>query len=59
MNRRKLPEELRRHINRLAHALAQWSYTEHRNRLELEAATMLKAGRSHAEVLDVLAKTAR
>lgn len=59
MNRRKLPEELRRHINRLAHALAQWSYTEHRNRLELEAATMLKAGRSAAEVLDVLARSVR
>ena len=51
---KRLPDEIKKEINRLAHALAQWSYTEHRRRLEAEALALLRAGRSLGEVLQDL-----
>ena len=51
---RKLPDDIKREINRLAHALAQWNFTEHRRRLGAEALALLKAGRTEADVLALL-----
>lgn len=48
---RHLPADLRREVNRLAHAIALRSYMEHRQRLEAEAAIMLRAGQAHDAVL--------
>lgn len=50
----RLPDEIKREVNRLAHALAQWSYTEHRRRLEHVALALLRAGRSAGDVLVLL-----
>ena len=51
---KRLPDDIKHEINRLAHALAQWSFTEHRRRLEAEALALLRAGRSLNEVLQEL-----
>ena len=51
---RHLPDDIKREINRLAHALAQWNFTEHRRRLEAEALALLKAGRTQGDVLAML-----
>ena len=51
---RRLPDELKREVNRMAHALAQWSYGEHRRRLEAEALALLKAGQTPASVLELM-----
>ena len=51
---RHLPDNIKREINRLAHALAQWNFTEHRRRLETEALALLKAGRTQGDVLAML-----
>ena len=48
---RRLPDDIKREVNRMAHALAQWDFTEHRRRLEAEALALLKAGRSRDDVL--------
>ena len=48
---RRLPDEIKRGINRLAHALAQAGYTEHRRQLEAEALALMRAGRNPGEVL--------
>lgn len=51
---RRLPDDIKREVNRLAHALAQWSFIEQRRRLEADARAMLTAGRPAAEVVEVL-----
>ena len=54
MSTRRLPDGLKREVNRLAHALAQATYTQHRRRLASEAVALLQAGRTHDEVLTQL-----
>jgi len=54
----KLPDDIRSEINRLAHALSQWSFVEHRRTLLAEAAALMKAGGSREDVLRRLAETA-
>jgi len=48
---RRLPDEIKRGIIRLAHALAQAGYTEHRRQLEAEALALMRAGRNRAKCL--------
>jgi hypothetical protein len=55
---RRLPDDIKREVNRLAHALAQWSYGEHRRRLEVEALALLRAGHDQRDVLDRLTSRA-
>lgn len=55
---RKLPDDIKREVNRLAHAFAQWSFMEQRRRLESEALALLRAGRTRDEVLAQLAAQA-
>ena len=55
---KRLPDDIKQEINRLAHALAQWSFTEHRRRLEAEALALLRAGCSLGEVLQDLGANA-
>ena len=57
-HRRILPDLVQRECNRLAQALAQWSFAEHRRMLELDAVGLLKAGRSQGEVIALLAVAA-
>lgn len=45
------PNEIKREINRMAHALAMWSYVEHRRQLEAETLARLNAGEPASEVL--------
>lgn len=54
----KVPEDMRSEINRLAHALSQWSFVEIRRKLLAEAAALLKSGASREQVLRRLAETA-
>ena len=56
--RRLLPDLVQREVNRLAQALAQWSFAQHRRMLELDAAALLKAGRTQDEVFELLAAAA-
>lgn len=48
---RRIPDDIQRELNRLAHSLAQATYTAHRRLLETEALLMLKAGHSSADVI--------
>ena len=57
-HRRILPDLVQREVNRLAQALAQWSFAQHRRMLELDAVALLKAGRSQDEVIQLLAAQA-
>ena len=56
--RRLLPDFVQREVNRLAQALAQWSFAQHRRMLEHDAAALLKAGRTQDEVFELLAAAA-
>jgi hypothetical protein len=55
---RRLPDDVKREVNRLAHALAQWSYAEHRRRLEAQALALLRGGIQPGEVIGKLAAKA-
>ena len=55
---KRLPDDIKQEINRLAHALALSSFTEHRRRLEAEALALLRAGRSLDEVRQELGASA-
>ncbi len=55
---RKLPDALKREINRTAHTLAQQSFAAHRHRLEERALQLLRAGRAPDEVLAELRRQA-
>ena len=57
-HRRLLPDFVQREVNRLAHALALWSFADHRRMLEIDAVAMLKAGRSPDAVVALLAAQA-
>ena len=57
-HRRLLPDLVQREVNRLAQALAQWSFAQHRRMLEHDAVALLKAGRSQDEVIQLLAAQA-
>ena len=52
--RRLLPDPVQRECNRLAQALAQWNFAQHRRMLELDAVALLKAGRTQDEVIELL-----